>query len=247
MLRALDDDGNNFLGRDLTPENRDQNLRCPGCEEKVLSVIPTQNIAKHFRHFRHSSDIRCTPHEPETPEHMNLKNWVEYFAERGGLRPVQEPRPPIYGHRPDLRLTVRHPAIPKLDSVYCVEIQCSTIPPADLRARNESYRRAGYKPVWIFGKEYIKRLSSTHYAGEPFTPMRPNYLPPAVQCLYGDPSSFPLFFAPGKLSNTDPFRIREPERARFPFLQLSWTETDEDCRGWGTLTPRSFTELLEAC
>lgn len=154
MLRALDDDGNNFLGRDLTPENRDQNLRCPGCEEKVLSVIPTQNIAKHFRHFRHSSDIRCTPHEPETPEHMNLKNWVEYFAERGGLRPVQEPRPPIYGHRPDLRLTVRH---------------------------------------------------------------------------------------------TDPFRIREPERARFPFLQLSWTETDEDCRGWGTLTPRSFTELLEAC
>ena len=251
MLRAVDSDGKTVLYSDLTPETpktRDRDYRCPDCGEKVIAVIPRMDSRGRRRitpHFRHKpSKIRCNRSgfsEGETQEHLDLKALVHSYAKNKGFEPELEPQPPIYGHRPDLRIRVLHSDKP--EHIFCVEIQCSKIASAEIRERNESYRRAGYTPVWIFGQKYIDRLSTDlprHAAVRKlFTPAecfsfsfpetwtRPRRLPSTVQCLVNDNERFFYTY------KSEPLTL----------LRLDWSgESDES--GWGTLSPMGLPQFM---
>jgi competence protein CoiA len=148
MLNAYSSNKNIVTLLDMSPKAiealKKDKYFCPACNQQVY--IKNGRIKlPHFAHFVKSS---CSFYaEPETQEHLALKQVFAKWCEQQQLPYEVEKFLPALNQRPDL-----------LIGNLAVEIQCSPLSIQRLIERTKCYQKHGYRPLWICGK----KLSITH-------------------------------------------------------------------------------------
>ena len=144
--------GDRLIGPDLNDEEwRDLKLR----HNNGLDVIMTcgakghlrisKNGLKHFFHAKNSETCGC---EPESIEHLKLKNQIYQICKSEGWTAQPEYQSPLGDWRADVFAT-------KDDRNVVFEIQLSIIALDDLKQREIKYHRDGIESYWIL-KDFLK-------------------------------------------------------------------------------------------
>ena len=141
-LRALLN-GNDFLAFNLTEENRHQDYLCPICNKKFISVIPSYDIIKYFRHEEGTEHFG----EPETIEHLKIKQRV--FFESQALGWIATLEQPIGDHVTDVEL-LKTNGWGKIIGRVAVEVQCSPISYEEYEDRNSTYLCEFIDNLWAY-------------------------------------------------------------------------------------------------
>lgn len=141
-LKAILDE-NPFYGWDLTERDRGKDFKCPHCDDRLIPVIPTSHIIKHFRHKNNEAHG-----EPETPEHLAGKQYILDLANKFGM--TAEPEEKVGWHICDVLVKCDGMKIP-------VEFQCSPISLDKLLDRARSYDTVHY---WILGGHYYRNATN---------------------------------------------------------------------------------------
>jgi competence CoiA-like predicted nuclease len=138
--------GNHFYSWTLAEEHRKLNFSCPYCKEKLVPVIPKQNIIKHFRHKT------GTYHgEPESPEHEQGKQTLLNLLSHSGMK--AEPEVKIGPNIADVFAEYGGDKI-------AIEFQCSTLTISDFFKRTARYLNARIPHMWILGGKYVKNAKT---------------------------------------------------------------------------------------
>ncbi len=145
-FKALDRNGVKQISYLLQPEQYRQVWTCPNCEQ-LMSFV---DIHVREKHFRHRVKSHCKP-EPETKEHLSLKEWVYSWLSSAGYDCEYEEK---IGNR-IADITFRTKNSKKLRVVEC---QVSPISAMEVQQRNYDYRLNGVHDVyWILHpKNYLK-------------------------------------------------------------------------------------------
>lgn len=140
----LDDDP--IYAWNLTEDLRDNNeFECPVCGDRMVGVLPNEDIIKYFRHFEGSA------HKPESPEHIMMKKIIFDKITDLGYDVVLEK---IIEGEPNLRI-----ADVVIEDRGVVECQCSSISESEFDSRRRFYKSYGFKDTWIFGGYYYSKAS----------------------------------------------------------------------------------------
>lgn len=131
-----------------------KDFRCPGCKRPVFLKQGRKNAA-HFSHY--SSQACDTFSEGETTEHLSGKKQL-YDWWKSCKQTIQlEAYLPELKQRPDL-LWVNN-----CNEKVAIEFQCSSLSMEKMLMRTESYINAGYKVLWIMGKNFHLKEKPTTF------------------------------------------------------------------------------------
>jgi competence protein CoiA len=123
---------------------------CPACRQEVVLKLGNHRIP----HFAHKKGTACPyEHEPESTRHVTGKLDLFEWLKRQGIPAKLEPYLPSVQQRPDILLQYRHHA-------YALEYQCSAISEPLFQKRNDAYRLAGIRPIWILGAHHLRCQSN---------------------------------------------------------------------------------------
>jgi competence CoiA-like predicted nuclease len=150
-LRALLN-GKDFLSPNLTKENRNEDYLCPVCKKKFVSVIPSCDIIKYFRHEDGTEHFG----EPESMEHLKTKLRVYYESQAIGWSSILEH--PIGDHVTDVAVWKPNEN-GEIDSIIAVEIQCSPISYEEYKDRNFTYMRYDFDNLWLFAGTHFSHIN----------------------------------------------------------------------------------------
>lgn len=140
-LRALLD-GEDFFSWNLTEDDRTLPFKCPICDDNMIPVLPQQDIIKHFRHKNEEAHG-----EPETPEHLEMKNAIYNSLT------CNEPDPDIKIENP---VGFRIADVIMIDFGLVIECQCSSISIEEMMSREKDYNESGYYVLWVFGGSFYE-------------------------------------------------------------------------------------------
>jgi competence CoiA-like predicted nuclease len=129
-----------MLADQLTKENRGNKFFCPICGDELIPVIPKEDIIRHFRHKNNEAHG-----EPETPEHLEMKQIVRNVLENNGNSADVEVK---------IGDNVADVLAAKLNLV--IECQCSGISISEYAKRNTTYRDNGCVCLWILGGQFYE-------------------------------------------------------------------------------------------
>lgn len=123
---------------------------CPACRQEVVLKLGNHRIP----HFAHKKGTACPyEHEPESARHVTGKLDLFAWIKRQGIPVKLEPYLPSTQQRPDILVQYRH-------HIYALEYQCSTISEPLFQKRNQAYRLAGIRPIWILGAHHLRYQSN---------------------------------------------------------------------------------------
>ncbi|MBA2874936.1 competence protein CoiA [Thermaerobacillus caldiproteolyticus] len=122
---------------------------CPACEREVILKLGNRRIP----HFAHKKEGMCAfEHEAESSTHLAGKMDLFRWLQKQSINVKLEPYFHSIQQRPDLFVVVDQRA-------YALEYQCSPISEALFRKRNNYYKKAGIRPIWIMGAHHLRHLS----------------------------------------------------------------------------------------
>ena len=125
------------------------------CHDELIVVIGPK-VINHFRH-KHKPEHN---HEPESREHLELKNFIKKSSDTLGLICMKEKAiiEEEKTHIPDAIIYLSDNDKIKYGlKGIAVECQCAIINSEVYNDRNQFYLSNGYIPLWIFGGNYLKR------------------------------------------------------------------------------------------
>lgn len=152
-LRCLDESGHDIHAFQLdaerwaalkTANSQRKHLRMPCCDNAV--VLKTSKLGTFF--FAHQRRGPCTT-KPETEDHLTLKTLVCQALTKAGWDVSTEVR----GQTPDGQVWVADVMASRGAARFAVEIQWSRQSDEETRFRQERYRGAGIKALWLFRQE----------------------------------------------------------------------------------------------
>lgn len=151
-LKALLDN-QPFYGWSLDESYRKSDFSCPFCEVKMIPVLPSHDIIRHFRHKEDSCQ-----HEPETKEHINGKKYLYDLLKARGYKTELEVK--LGWHICDV--LVKHNNVP-----VAIEYQCSPITSDEITNRGQAFNSAGCElGVWVLGGHYYKHATAFQTIGK---------------------------------------------------------------------------------
>ena len=140
---------------DIILQKREQgnfDLFCPNCNGKVIFV----NAIDRIKHFRHCiSSYHCN-YEPESEEHLAMKQKVAHILKKDPLN--EKITPEMKKNDQIADIWCKHKSVE-----FVIECQASHISKQDFDDRRLGWNSKNVYHVWIFGKEYLtkqKRLIS---------------------------------------------------------------------------------------
>lgn len=140
-------------------DRHSQDYSCPICKDHFSVVLPIKDFSR-IPHFRHRTEKYHG--EPETQDHMNMKNYFYMTAKELGLNAELEVK--IINDFTHIADVVIHYNDKKLHTKgIAIECQCSSISVDEILERNATYLFNGYTPVWVFGPDYYERASQEKY------------------------------------------------------------------------------------
>ncbi|MBB5325550.1 competence CoiA-like predicted nuclease [Anoxybacillus tepidamans] len=126
---------------------------CPACQNEVILKLGNRRMP----HFAHKREGMCPfEHEAESPYHVAGKTDLFHWLKKQSMNVRLEPYFHHVQQRPDL-------SVMDQDRLYAFEYQCSTMGEALFRKRNDQYKKAGIRPVWILGAHHLQRLSAYRF------------------------------------------------------------------------------------
>ncbi len=124
------------------PENPKQyKWECPHCNEKMMHV--KESYDGKMEHFRHFSDSKCINYEPESPEHLIMKNYCYQVLANGAVKKQLEYR--VGDQIIDVFFEL------ETGKKIAIECQCSVITVDKLLERTQKYTEKGFYTLWILG------------------------------------------------------------------------------------------------
>ncbi|MBA7579453.1 hypothetical protein ES708_21324 [subsurface metagenome] len=146
MLRAYCEKLKEFYNTsDGLPENpKNFDWRCPACKERLMHVNKSYN--NRIEHFRHFSKNKCYNYEPETKEHLLMKDYC--YRALLNNNPVKRQLEYIIG---DQIIDVFFEL--ETGEKIAIECQCSSISVEKLLERTKKYEEKGFYTLWILGSE----------------------------------------------------------------------------------------------
>ncbi|MCP3026673.1 competence protein CoiA [Halobacillus sp. A5] len=120
---------------------------CPTCNETLI-IRFGRKVTPHFAHLPSSTcEVKS---RGESTYHEGGK-WLLYqWLNNQGYQVVVEPYLSEINQRPDILLTID-------GKKAAIELQCASIPAKDVMNRTQGYRKAGIFPLWILGRNQLKR------------------------------------------------------------------------------------------
>lgn len=152
-LRCLDQSGHDIHAFQLDAEqwaalkaanSQDKHLCMPCCGNRV--VLKTSKLGTLF--FAHQRRGPCTT-KPESEDHLTLKTLVCRSLTKAGWDVATEVR----GQTPDGQEWIADVMASRGSARFAVEIQWSRQSDEETRFRQERYRAAGIKALWLFRQE----------------------------------------------------------------------------------------------
>ena len=147
MSLASMTNGKIYFSLDITDKfGKSRDWFCIGCKGKMIFH---RDLAKvKIAHFVHK--VPCSfETEPETQEHLMLKNWCYY-----NLNAEKKYKPDSFfigDQKPDVFIEDKVKKI-------AVEVQCSKISYGEWWNRTKKYSEKGIYVLWIFGNNYCPKL-----------------------------------------------------------------------------------------
>jgi len=140
-------------------DRHSQDYYCPICKDPFSVVLPIKDFSR-IPHFRHKNE---TYHgEPETQDHVDMKNYFYMAAKELGLDAELEVRIITdFTHIADVIIKYENDSLNTKG--IAIECQCSPISVDELIERNQTYLFNGYTPVWVFGSNYYDTASDEKY------------------------------------------------------------------------------------
>ncbi|MFC7321222.1 competence protein CoiA [Halobacillus campisalis] len=126
---------------------KESSFYCPTCKEPLI-VKSGSSTTPHFAHFPSST---CEIKNRGESEYHESGKWLLYkWLSSQGFKVEVEKFLPGIQQRPDLLFIVNSKKV-------AVEFQCATIPVSVIQKRTEGFRKEGIFPLWILGKNQLKR------------------------------------------------------------------------------------------
>ncbi|WP_431800149.1 competence protein CoiA [Halobacillus andaensis] len=120
---------------------------CPACKE-VLLIRYGQKVTPHFAHFPTST---CEIKQRGESNYHATGKWLLYRWLQGqGYDVAVEPYLQEIKQRPDLLLNHNNKRA-------AIEFQCASIPMKEVLKRTQGYHQEGVFPLWILGRNQLKR------------------------------------------------------------------------------------------
>lgn len=141
--------GESCYAMDQSPETPKHIFTCPICQNPMELVTPrvTCNYFRHEVGHEHGT-------EPESPEHLAMKEWIVKSAREAGLSAVTE----VIIQNADT-VNEADVLIPELKLIY--ECQCSPIPTQTFVDRTLNYLRTKHEVNWILGGKLLRENLET--------------------------------------------------------------------------------------
>jgi hypothetical protein len=161
----------------LVDVDRNRKFICPICKDDFILVIPDHRIT-HFRH-RNKEDHW----EPETPEHLEMKLYVQKMCGFFNI-PCELEAPIEFSEEVEL---IPDALLKWQKAKIALECQCSIVSLEDWIRKTREYLLRDYVPIWILAGQYFERWMN----GNSLVFDRRGVIESAIEATQGTTLSYP--------------------------------------------------------